>query len=306
MGDRLELVPVDDLRPHPINARLYDERADAAFVASVGDFLHTPLIVTTGLVIVSGHRRWGAARAAGRPTVLCLIREYADDDAVVLALVEANRQREKTSTERQREADELARMAAEKRKQGPSSEDTIPLISAEFPETREEVAATLGMKRDTYSKERAVYLAAQGIAKKNERKGTITARVSPAVKAIAEAEMAKLDAGLTTVNKAHHVVNQAKKAEAERESPEARSLATVNAAFADDPGVKAARLVKLATRALESCANNLLYFTPEAMAEAALFDGDDIITPHLAALRGWLDEYQRAVRRLRGSLHVVQ
>jgi len=55
------------LKPHPLNPWLYETREDRDFLKSVGRFsvLET-LVVNRASVILSGHRRWKAAKDVRR------------------------------------------------------------------------------------------------------------------------------------------------------------------------------------------------------------------------------------------------
>lgn len=77
----LPLIPLDQIHPHPDNARadLGDLSELAASIRAVG--LLQPLVVTqvrNGWRIVDGHRRHAAARLAGRPAVPCIAIKPGD------------------------------------------------------------------------------------------------------------------------------------------------------------------------------------------------------------------------------------
>ena len=88
----------DTLRPHPLNERVYDADRDAdelrASVATHG--ILVPLTIDQDGSILSGHRRWQAARAAGLDRVPVIVRDVADPLEAEHVLIESNRQREKT------------------------------------------------------------------------------------------------------------------------------------------------------------------------------------------------------------------
>jgi ParB-like chromosome segregation protein Spo0J len=88
---------VGRLKAQPLNAQIYGEREDPDFERSIQTHgVLEPLVVTPKGVIISGVRRWKAARKLGLKTVPCMIREFEDE---VLALVEYNRYRVKTPRE---------------------------------------------------------------------------------------------------------------------------------------------------------------------------------------------------------------
>lgn len=100
-GDVSEAKP-DELEPHPKNADIYADTDDIAdvddtFVESVREKgVLEPLVVTDGKKIISGHRRWLAAQAADVDTVPIRKSSFDSDLAEREALIEFNRQREKT------------------------------------------------------------------------------------------------------------------------------------------------------------------------------------------------------------------
>jgi hypothetical protein len=106
----VHLCPVGLIRPAAVNGDIYrpvdpadpDVRRLADTIAEHG-ILH-PLIVTTDHVILSGHRRFCAAKLAGLKAVPVLFDEIAStDDQFVQRLVVANTAREKTLDEVLRE-----------------------------------------------------------------------------------------------------------------------------------------------------------------------------------------------------------
>lgn len=105
--------PLDSIYPSPENDLLYrtvdpSDPEFKALVASVGaEGVHQPLVVTTDDYILSGHRRYAAARQAGRHMVPCQVYPIAratTDKAKYLRLLrEHNRQRDKSLDEKLRE-----------------------------------------------------------------------------------------------------------------------------------------------------------------------------------------------------------
>lgn len=110
---------VDDLRPHPFNDRIYgdDGAADADLRASIRSLgVLVPLVVLPDGRIVSGHRRWGAARAEGLTEVP--VTDYPgdpeDETEVMAAILEHNRQRVKTEEQRTREVTAMLEVEQER------------------------------------------------------------------------------------------------------------------------------------------------------------------------------------------------
>lgn len=105
--------PLADIYPSPENDRLYApvDPNDADFKQLVKNVrqqgILDPLVISEDGYIVSGHRRYAAARAARLVTAPCrtmVVRRADDIDAFVKLLREYNRQRIKTFSEKAREA----------------------------------------------------------------------------------------------------------------------------------------------------------------------------------------------------------
>lgn len=92
-------IPLDQLADHPRNVRvrcLGDLKDLTRSIRERG--VEAPLVVLpadpAGIHhIVAGHRRRAAAQAAGLTSVPCIVREYADEADVVLAMLAENTQR---------------------------------------------------------------------------------------------------------------------------------------------------------------------------------------------------------------------
>jgi len=100
-------VPTKSLRRHPKNTEIYLENSSEAAEARIAlsksvreRGILTPIVVTKDGRIVSGHRRWRAAKDAGLQTVPVIVAEFGSEAEELLALVDANAQREKTEGER--------------------------------------------------------------------------------------------------------------------------------------------------------------------------------------------------------------
>ena len=100
--------PLDQLKPHPKNAEIYGDTADEDLWRSVREHgVLTPITVTAIGVVVSGHRRLVAARAAGLSEVPVTPFDSEDELDIIEALIESNRQRSKSNEQIGREAVEL-------------------------------------------------------------------------------------------------------------------------------------------------------------------------------------------------------
>ena len=98
-ADRIVEVPLSELHPfkdHPFQVR--DDEKMEETVESIRNYgvLNPGLVrprAEGGYEIVAGHRRKRGCELAGKPTMPVLVRDYTDDEAVVI-MVDSNIQRE--------------------------------------------------------------------------------------------------------------------------------------------------------------------------------------------------------------------
>ena len=101
----MEIRRVADLKPHPDNARIYGDGADADLARSVRDKgILVPLLITWDNRVIAGHRRLDAAGQAGLADVPVTVFPSQDELDITEALIHANRQRVKTNEQIGREA----------------------------------------------------------------------------------------------------------------------------------------------------------------------------------------------------------
>ena len=121
-GDISEADP-SNLKPHSKNTEIYGDTddigdLDATFKESIAEKgVLEPLVITNGKEIISGHRRWLAARDAGLGSVPVRYSEFDDELAEREALIEFNRQREKTPGQIVNEFEEMLEIEQEKAKE---------------------------------------------------------------------------------------------------------------------------------------------------------------------------------------------
>ena len=147
-----------DLKPHPLNKEIYGEEiADPDLVESIRNkgILET-LVIRDDNVILSGHRRWLAVKALSLELVPCRVLSFSDPLDEEEALIEFNRQREKTFSQKMRESDHL--LVIHGKRQGQRTD----LLPATFPEvrrgdTRDIVADKVGMSGRTFDKARTIW-----------------------------------------------------------------------------------------------------------------------------------------------------
>jgi len=163
----VELTATFKLIPHPKNEEIYEHPTGeswASFLESVRvSGILEPIVVTRDWIIVSGHRRWLAAKELGLSTVPCSVRHYASEDDILHALVEYNRHRVKTIREIMKEAtliQEVEERAAKVRQVSASwgtVKENLPEQDATAKgQTRDKVAAAIGMSGRTYDKLRYI------------------------------------------------------------------------------------------------------------------------------------------------------
>jgi len=187
-----------DLKPHPMNRKLYGEEVlPPEFVASIRENgILVPLAVKEDGTIISGHRRWQVALALKMEHVPVQVVRYADDLDEREAIIEFNRQREKTFSQKMAEAEELEAVERERARRRQAHGRTAPgknasgnISGSDKGETRDKVAAAVGLGSGrTYDKAAKVWEAA--------KKGDETAK-----KLVEE-----LDAGKTTIHAAYKAV----------------------------------------------------------------------------------------------------
>ena len=196
------LVATSRLRPHPLSLAIYgDEPADPELATSIAACgVLEPLCVLTDGTILSGHRRWRAAQAAGLEALPATVARFASPLDERAALIEHNRQRTKSYSQRMREADQLEAIERERAKvrqrhhggtaPGRPADTAGKLAGSEAGETRDKVATAVGMKARSFAKVRSVYKAAQQGSE------------------LAVSRLSALDAGETTINAAYQDVRR--------------------------------------------------------------------------------------------------
>lgn len=115
-GDISE-AKVSELKPHEKNTEIYgdtDELEDT-FLQSVKEKgVLEPLVITKDKKVISGHRRLAAAKEVGIESVPVRISEFDDELVEREALIEFNRQREKTPGQIVNEFEEMLEIEQER------------------------------------------------------------------------------------------------------------------------------------------------------------------------------------------------
>jgi ParB-like chromosome segregation protein Spo0J len=150
-----------ELRPHPLNKEIYgNESADPDLVESIRakGILET-LVIRDDNVILSGHRRWLAAKALNLDKLPCRVLTFSDPLDEEEALIEFNRQREKTFSQKMKESDHLLVIERERAKarQGTRSDIVATLPQSDKAKSRDIVADKVGMSGRTFDKARTIW-----------------------------------------------------------------------------------------------------------------------------------------------------
>ncbi|MCA9546834.1 MAG: ParB N-terminal domain-containing protein [Myxococcales bacterium] len=119
-GATVELRAVDDLKPHPLNERIYGDHADDELIARVQmlGIIH-PLLIAHDGTVISGHRRLDAATRLGLSQVPVLVSPLTDPLDLEELLIEANRQRQPSNEQRVREYQHLKTLRLKRSARGP-------------------------------------------------------------------------------------------------------------------------------------------------------------------------------------------
>lgn len=106
---------LDELEPHPKNAEIYSSDISDDFLRKIERVgILEPLIITLNNVILSGHRRWLAAKKLGLGSVPVRIALVNDDLDEVDVLISCNDQRVKTFSEKAAEMAEMKKIEEER------------------------------------------------------------------------------------------------------------------------------------------------------------------------------------------------
>jgi ParB/RepB/Spo0J family partition protein len=157
-----ETISLSLLKPHPRNVEIYGEEdvSDLAARIRQSNWIK-PLVITQANVIISGHRRWQAAKSLGLASVPAERRTFANENEELEALLLENASRDKTVEQKVREAliwEEIEREKARLRQQAAAQQTHAKLgrgqqqpemLQENFPEasqgqSRDAVAARVG------------------------------------------------------------------------------------------------------------------------------------------------------------------
>lgn len=90
----MQQININVLKPHPRNNEFFDDMSGEKwkeFLESIKTSgVIEPIVVTTDMVIVSGHQRVRACKELGIDSIMCEIKTYDDEDSIIKDLLETN------------------------------------------------------------------------------------------------------------------------------------------------------------------------------------------------------------------------
>lgn len=152
----MQQINIDELKPHSRNNEFFDDMTGekwSEFLESIRTSgVIEPIVVTTDMVIVSGHQRVRACKELGIPEIMCEIKTYKDKDSIIKDLLETNiRQRGDIGGSAKkvgRRIKELERLYGVHQGNGSNQYEQKPNNSV-IAVTQSDIAAKLGMSVDT-------------------------------------------------------------------------------------------------------------------------------------------------------------
>lgn len=171
-----------NLHPHELNAAIYGtDDLPLEFLRSIEMFgVLTPLVVLEDGTIISGHRRWLAAKQTKQSSIPIRVVVMTDELDIAQMLIESNRQRDKTFSQKMREAEVLRNIEAERARKRQENQDfgrnvepqLTPLVGqvSRAPQTDDIVGKQVGIGgRTTYNRAQTVWNKAQAGDREAER-----------------------------------------------------------------------------------------------------------------------------------------
>lgn len=145
----IPIEKLDDFPNHPFHVRQDEEMDDLIERVKKVGIIH-PIIVRPKnnghYEIIAGHRRKMAGKLAGMNEIPTIIRNYNDDEAIII-MVDSNHQREHILPSEKAFAYKM-RLEAEKR-QGARTDLTSSQLATKFKNTAEKVGKKFGDSKDT-------------------------------------------------------------------------------------------------------------------------------------------------------------
>lgn len=83
----IELIPIDEIKPYPDNARVHDERSLQILCNNIKELKfskESAISVDKDMTIICGHGRWLAAQRLGMTMIPCVVRDDLTPEQVQL------------------------------------------------------------------------------------------------------------------------------------------------------------------------------------------------------------------------------
>lgn len=105
MAEGIVFVEVDKLKPHPKNELIYGDEDVSDLITQIEAFgkIVEPIKIKDDYTIISGHRRWKAAKELNYTKVPCEVVRFDSSEEELAALVLYNSKRVKTNEQKARE-----------------------------------------------------------------------------------------------------------------------------------------------------------------------------------------------------------
>jgi len=209
-------ISPDKLRPHPRNEKVYgeDEELEDSFVQSVDQKgVLEPLVVNRNHKIISGHRRWTAARRTGTEEVPVRVVEFDDELQEREALIEFNRQRDKTPGQIINEFDEMLQVEQQRAKENMSKGGNGERVGNISNPSEDEPTAARDKAAEKVDANVSGRTLEKGKKVKDIAEGNTEEETPEKVKETAEKEFEKLQKGETSISAAKREVKRTEKEE---------------------------------------------------------------------------------------------
>lgn len=157
----MDIRRIDQLRPHPENEKIYGDHADSELIESVrAKGILNPLLIAHDGRIINGHRRFEAAKKCGMDIVPIVPFRSEDELDILEALIESNRQRQKTNEQIGREYAVLKRIYHDRENRQGNNQYVKPNVASgkSLPDARPSIQAaqSLGVSRPTADRAAAI------------------------------------------------------------------------------------------------------------------------------------------------------
>jgi len=157
LTEQLERKHVSELEPHELNKEIYTNQDVSDLLEKIeahGFKDEHRLLITTDDKILSGHRRWKAAKELGISEVPVEVVDTDGEQDELLRLLLANQYRDKTPAEKINEADAWERIEKEKAKdrKEEATGHTQKFAEGETGEAKEKAAERVGASKTTVRK----------------------------------------------------------------------------------------------------------------------------------------------------------